>query len=220
MLQVKDMYFSYGKTEVLHGISFDVHAGEIVTLIGANGAGKSTTLNTVCGLQHPSKGSILYKGQDISKISAQNLVKMGIRLVPEGRQIFPTHTVEDNLLLGAYIEKSKASVKASMEEMFTRFPRLKERRKQLGGTLSGGEQQMLAIARALMTKPELLLLDEPSLGLAPIILADVMNLLKEIKESGVTIVLVEQMANAALKISDRAYVLERSEEHTSELQSL
>ena len=202
------MYFSYGKTEVLHGISFDVHAGEIVTLIGANGAGKSTTLNTVCGLQHPSKGSILYKGQDISKISAQNLVKMGIRLVPEGRQIFPTHTVEDNLLLGAYIEKSKASVKASMEEMFTRFPRLKERRKQLGGTLSGGEQQMLAIARALMTKPELLLRDEPSLGLAPIILADVMNLLKEIKESGVTIVLVEQMANAALKISDRAYVLE------------
>ena len=131
-----------------------------------------------------------------------------MRLVPEGRQIFPTHTVEDNLLLGAYTEKSKASVKASMEEMFDRFPRLRERRKQLGGTLSGGEQQMLAIARALMTKPDLLLLDEPSLGLAPIIVADVMELLKEIKESGVTILLVEQMANAALKISDRAYVLE------------
>ena len=208
MLQVNDMYFSYGKTEVIHGISFEVKAGEIVTLIGANGAGKSTTLNTVCGLQHPSRGAILYKGQDISKVSAQNLVRMGMRLVPEGRQIFPTHTVEDNLLLGAYTEKSKASVRASMEEMFDRFPRLRERRKQLGGTLSGGEQQMLAIARALMTKPDLLLLDEPSLGLAPIIVADVMELLKEIKESGVTILLVEQMANAALKISDRAYVLE------------
>lgn len=208
MLQVKDMYFSYGKTEVIHGISFDVKPGEIVTIIGANGAGKSTTLNTIVGLQRASRGSIIYKGTDISKTKPQHLVKMGICLVPEGRQIFPDHTVEENLLLGAYTEPYNTKVAERMETMYKRFPRLKERYKQLGGTLSGGEQQMLAIARALMTQPALLLLDEPSLGLAPIIVAGVFELLKEISSTGVTILLVEQMANSALKISDRAYVLE------------
>ena len=208
MLQVKDMYLSYGKTEVIHGISFDIEQGEIITIIGANGAGKSTTLNTIVGLQRASQGSIRYKGNDISKAKPQNLVKMGIRLVPEGRQIFPLHTVEENLLLGAYTEHDKDKIAERMESMFKLFPRLKERYKQLGGTLSGGEQQMLAIARALMTQPELLFLDEPSLGLAPIIVASVFELLQEIKSSGVTILLVEQLANAALKISDRAYVLE------------
>jgi branched-chain amino acid transport system ATP-binding protein len=208
MLQVKDMVFSYGKTEVIHGISFDVKHGEIVTIIGANGAGKSTTLNTIVGLQRAGRGSIMYKGKDITKVKAQNLVKMGLRLVPEGREIFPLHTVEENLLLGAYTETDKNKIAARKEEMYKRFPRLKERYRQTGGTLSGGEQQMLAIARALMTQPELLLLDEPSLGLAPIIVAGVFELLQEIKESGVTILLVEQMANSALKISDRAFVLE------------
>jgi branched-chain amino acid transport system ATP-binding protein len=202
------MYFSYGKTEVIHGISFDVKPGEIVTIIGANGAGKSTTLNTIVGIQRASRGSIIYKGTDISKTKPQHLVKMGMRLVPEGRQIFPIHTVEENLLLGAYSEPDKNKVAERMEAMYNRFPRLKERYKQWAGTLSGGEQQMLAIGRALMTQPELLLLDEPSLGLAPIIVADVLELLKEISETGVTILLVEQMANSALKISDRAYVLE------------
>ena len=208
MLQVKDMYFSYGKTEVIHGISFDVKQGEIVTIIGANGAGKSTTLNTIVGLQQAKSGSVTYKGKDITKPKPQKLVKMGMRLVPEGRQIFPIHTVEENLMLGAYTEKDKDKIGERMEAMYKRFPRLKERYKQWGGTLSGGEQQMLAIARALMTQPDLLLLDEPSLGLAPIIVADVFELLQEIKSSGVTILLVEQLANAALKISDRAFVLE------------
>ena len=208
MLQINDLYFSYGKTEVIHGISFDVQPGEIVTIIGANGAGKSTTLNTIVGLQRANRGSIIYKDVDITKAKPQKLVKMGMRLVPEGRQIFPLHTVEENLRLGAHIESDNHVVLERMESMYQRFPRLKERFRQSGGTLSGGEQQMLAIARALMTQPDLLLLDEPSLGLAPIIVADVFELLKEINNSGMTILLVEQMANSALKISNRAFVLE------------
>ena len=208
LLEVKDMHFAYGKTEVIHGISFDIEEGEIVTLIGANGAGKSTTLNTLSGLQRITSGSITYKGQDISKETPQSLVKKGIRLVPEGRQIFPAHTVEENLLLGAYMEKSKAAIQERMEIMFEKFPRLKERRNQFGGTLSGGEQQMLAIARALMTEPTLLMLDEPSLGLAPIIVDEVLQFLATLKETGLTVLLVEQMANQALEISDRAFVLE------------
>ena len=208
LLEVKDIHFSYGRTEVIHGISFDVEKGEAVTLIGANGAGKSTTLNTLSGLQRITSGSILYKGMEISKMSAQKLVQNGMRLVPEGRQIFPAHSVEENLLLGAYTETNKTKIKERMEEMFEWFPRLKERRTQFGGTLSGGEQQMLAIARALMTSPDLLMLDEPSLGLAPIIVDEVFKLLETIKKSGVTIFLVEQLAGMALEFSDRAFVLE------------
>ena len=208
ILEVKDMRFSYGSTEVIHGISFDVKRGEIVTIIGANGAGKSTTLNTIAGLQRASSGSILYKGEDITKAKPQSLVRSGIRLVPEGRQIFPAHTVEENLLLGAYTEASRSKTKERMEAVFHRFPRLKERIHQLGGTLSGGEQEMLAIGRALMTNADLLILDEPSLGLAPIIVSQVFDLLTEINKEGVTILLVEQMASAALKISNRAFVLE------------
>ena len=208
LLEVKDMRFAYGKTEVIHGISFDIDQGEIVTLIGANGAGKSTTLNTLSGLQRITSGSITYLGKDISRESPQSLVRKGMRLVPEGRQIFPAHTVEENLLLGAYTEKNKAAIQERMEIMFERFPRLLERRKQFGGTLSGGEQQMLAIARALMTEPTLLMLDEPSLGLAPIIVDEVLQILHSLKDTGITVLLVEQMANQALAISDRAFVLE------------
>lgn len=208
ILDVKDMFFAYGKTEVIHGVSFHINQGEIVTLIGANGAGKSTTLNTVVGLQRVKSGKIFYKGKDITKASPQSLVRDGMHLVPEGRQIFPAHTVEENLLLGAYTDRNNERKQANIKEMYRWFPRLEERKKQIAGTLSGGEQQMLAISRALMTKTDLLLLDEPSLGLAPIIIEEVFELLTEIKKTGVTILLVEQMANAALKISDRAYVLE------------
>jgi branched-chain amino acid transport system ATP-binding protein len=208
ILDVKNMVFAYGKTEVIHGISFHIDHGEIVTLLGANGAGKSTILNTVVGLQRVKSGEITYKDKGITDVAPQVLVKNGMHLVPEGRQIFPAHTVEENLLLGAYTEKNEDLLRQSMAEMFKRFPRLQERRRQMAGTLSGGEQQMLAIARALMTKTEMLLLDEPSLGLAPIIIEEVFELLTGISKTGVTILLVEQMANAALKISDRAYVLE------------
>ena len=208
ILEVRNMRFSYGSTEVIHDISFEVEKGDIVTIIGANGAGKSTTLNTIAGLQRVSSGQILYKGEDITRARPQNLVRNGMRLVPEGRQIFPAHTVEENLLLGAYSEKNNELTIRRMEIIFKRFPRLKERLHQTGGTLSGGEQEMLAIGRALMTQVDLLILDEPSLGLAPIIVSEVFELLTEINRDGVTILLVEQMANAALKISNKAFVLE------------
>lgn len=208
MLKIENLTIAYGKTEVVHHVSLKINQGEVVTIIGANGAGKSTILNTVVGLHRAASGSITYKGADITRTSADQLVRAGIRLVPEGRQIFPKHTVAENLLMGAYINTNQQRVKSLMEEMYRRFPRLEERKKQPGGTLSGGEQQMLAIARALMTEPELLILDEPSLGLAPIIVGEVFALLKEISATGVTVLLVEQMANSALKISNRAYVLE------------
>ena len=208
MLKLNDVTIAYGKTEVVHHVSMDVQEGKVVTIIGANGAGKSTILNTIVGLHRASSGSIVYQGEKIQRVSPDKLVRMGIRLVPEGRQIFPKHTVEENLLLGAHIERNSKAIKSHIEEMYQRFPRLSERRQQLGGTLSGGEQQMLAIARALMTSPKLLILDEPSLGLAPIIVSEVFRLLKEVSQSGVTVLLVEQMANSALKISDYAYVLE------------
>lgn len=207
-LEVNNMYFSYGNVEVVHDVSFSIREKEIVTIIGANGAGKSTILNSICGLQRIKSGQFLYEGLDITKNSPESLVKKGIRLVPEGRQIFPAHTVEENLLLGAYTEKNVDTIRDNMERMFQKFPRLKERRNQNGGTLSGGEQQMLAIARALMTQPKVLMLDEPSLGLAPIIVSEVFELLQEINNEGVAILLVEQMANAALKISDYTFVLE------------
>lgn len=208
MLKLNDIVIAYGKTEVVHGISLEVKQGEIVTILGANGAGKSTILNTILGLHRPSSGSIRFEDQEIQNTSTDKLVRMGIQLVPEGRQIFARHTVEENLMLGAYTVPDKHIIEQRTEEMFAMFPRLRERRKQLGGTLSGGEQQMLAISRSLMAAPKLLILDEPSLGLAPIIVAEVFRLLKQVSESGVTVLLVEQMANSALKVSDRAYVLE------------
>jgi len=208
MLKLNDVTIAYGKTEVVHRVSLEVNKGEIVTILGANGAGKTTILNTILGLQRPNAGSIHFDDKEVQTASTDKLVRMGISLVPEGRQVFATHTVEENLLLGAYTVKDKSLINQRIEEMFSKFPRLKERRKQLSGTLSGGEQQMLAISRALMTAPKLLILDEPSLGLAPIIVSQVFQLLEEVAQSGVTVLLVEQMANSALKVSDRAYVLE------------
>ncbi|WP_040207432.1 ABC transporter ATP-binding protein [Neobacillus jeddahensis] len=208
MLQVENVTIGYGKTEVVHNISFHVKKGEIITILGANGAGKSTILNTIVGLHQAKEGSIRFQDKEISKARPDQLVQNGMRLVPEGRQIFPQHTVMENILLGAYIEKNAKKIHSRLHSIFERFPRLEERKNQMGGTLSGGEQQMLAIARALMTEPSLLILDEPSLGLAPIIVGEVFALLKQISSSGVTVLLVEQMANSALKISDRAYVLE------------
>ena len=208
MLQLDNVSISYGKTEVVHNVSLQIKQGEIVTILGANGAGKTTILNTVVGLHRCTKGAIAYKGAQINGAKADRLVRDGIRLVPEGRQIFPKHTVEENLLLGAHTVSDKKRINEKKEEMYALYPRLGERRRQLGGTLSGGEQQMLAIARALMTDPELLILDEPSLGLAPIVVADVFKLLRSVRDSGITVLLVEQMANSALKASDRAYVLE------------
>ncbi|MBS4214980.1 ABC transporter ATP-binding protein [Neobacillus rhizophilus] len=208
MLQVENLTIGYGKTEVVHNISFHVKRGEIITILGANGAGKSTILNTIVGLHQAKQGSIRFQDKEISKNRPDQLVRRGIRLVPEGRQIFPQHSVLENILLGAYIEKNAKKVQTRLQSIFESFPRLEERKNQMGGTLSGGEQQMLAIARALMTDPSLLILDEPSLGLAPIIVGEVFDLLKQISSSGVTVLLVEQMANSALKISDRAYVLE------------
>ncbi|WP_284035581.1 ABC transporter ATP-binding protein [Neobacillus sp. 114] len=208
MLQVENLTIGYGKTEVVHNISFHVKKGEIITILGANGAGKSTILNTIVGLHQAKQGSIRFQDKEISKNRPDQLVRRGIRLVPEGRQIFPQHSVLENILLGAYIEKNAKKVQTRLQSIFESFPRLEERKNQMGGTLSGGEQQMLAIARALMTDPSLLILDEPSLGLAPIIVGEVFDLLKQISSSGVTVLLVEQMANSALKISDRAYVLE------------
>lgn len=208
MLRVENLTVSYGKTEVVHNISFKVNQGEIVTILGANGAGKSTILNTLVGLHRAKEGSISFQGEEISVARPDQLVRKGMRIVPEGRQIFPQHTVMENLLLGAYIVKDFKKIDARIQSIFERFPRLEERKMQLGGTLSGGEQQMLAIARSLVTEPSFLILDEPSLGLAPIIVNEVFDLLKQISSSGVTVLLVEQMANSALKISDRAYVLE------------
>jgi branched-chain amino acid transport system ATP-binding protein len=197
MLTLENVSISYGKTEVVHNISLEVKKGEIVTILGANGAGKSTILNTVVGLHRCTRGSISYKGVEINSSSADKLVRDGIRLVPEGRQIFPKHTVEENLLLGAHTVSDRKRIDAKIAEMYALYPRLGERRKQAGGTLSGGEQQMLAM-----------ILDEPSLGLAPIVVADVFRLLQKVRAAGITVLLVEQMAISALKASDRAYVLE------------
>jgi branched-chain amino acid transport system ATP-binding protein len=208
MLKAENLTIAYGNTEVVHQVNFHIEKGEIVTVLGANGAGKSTILNTIVGQHRAKSGTVTYKDEDISKVAASKIVRKGISLVPEGRQIFPAHTVTENLQLGAYTVSDHKKIHDNMEKMFEQYPRLRERRNQMGGTLSGGEQQMLAIARALMTDPEFLILDEPSLGLAPIIVAEVFELLQKISEEGVTILLVEQMANSALKISDRAYVLE------------
>jgi branched-chain amino acid transport system ATP-binding protein len=208
MLTLDNVSVNYGAIEALTGISMHVEAGEVVTLIGANGAGKTTTLRTITGLLQPRAGKITFEGEDISGRATHRLVAMGISMSPEGRGVFANLSVRENLQMGAYLKKDKREVAAEMERAFQMFPRLKERESQKAGTLSGGEQQMLAIGRALMSQPRLLLLDEPSLGLAPLVVHTIFEAIDEIKSKGTTILLVEQNAHAALKHSDRAYVLE------------
>jgi len=208
LLEIKNLHVFYGAIEALHGLSFHVDEGEIVTLIGANGAGKSTILNTISGLLRPRGGSIHFRGQDISNTAASGIVKLGISQVPEGRKIFAPLTVKENLETGAYTRSDKAEIAESMKDVFASFPRLEERLQQLGGTLSGGEQQMLAMGRGLMSRPSLLLLDEPSMGLAPILVEEIFRIIRKINEQGTSILLVEQNANMALSVADRGYVLE------------
>ncbi|HWO60994.1 MAG TPA: ABC transporter ATP-binding protein [Umezawaea sp.] len=206
LLEVKDINVHYGKIAALKGISIEVNEGEIVSLIGANGAGKTTTLKTISGLRPLSSGQILFDGEDISKTPGHKRVQLGIGQSPEGRGVFPGMTVQENLLMGAYTRKGDLS--GDLDEVYELFPRLNERKTQFGGTMSGGEQQMIAIGRALMTKPKVLLLDEPSMGLAPMLIAQIFTIIKEINSRGTTVLLVEQNAQQALKLSDRAYVLE------------
>ena len=208
MLQIKDLCVKYDNIQVLHGISMEIKEGELVALIGANGAGKTTTLTTLSGVKRAFSGEILYDGKNITKMSTDEIVKSGIIHVPEGRQIFSRMTIEENLVLGAYTEKNQTRQKENMERGMNMFPILRERRKQLAGTLSGGEQQMLAIARALMGNPRMLLLDEPSMGLSPLMTEQVFDAIKMLNEAGTTILLVEQNAFDALEISSRAYVME------------
>jgi len=208
MLKVNDINVYYGNIQALKGISLEINEGEIVTLIGANGAGKSTLLKTISGLLKPKQGEILFKGKTISGKPVQSIVKMGISHVPEGRRVFANMSIEENLELGAYLRKDKAGIKQDIEKVHELFPRLLERKKQQAGTLSGGEQQMLAMGRALMAKPDLLLLDEPSMGLAPLLVKQIFSIVQEINNSGTTILLVEQNANLALSIANRAYVVE------------
>lgn len=208
MLKINDLHVYYGPIHALKGISFDVNDGEIVTLIGSNGAGKSTTLNTITGLIKPRSGSITLDGEEISNISSHLIVQKGISLSPEGREVFPALTVEENLILGAYTRKEKDEIDKNFARVYELFPRLKERINQTAGTLSGGEQQMLAIGRALMSSPNILLLDEPSMGLAPNLVQMIFELIVNINRQGTTVLLIEQNANMALSIANRAYVLE------------
>ncbi|MEU3621249.1 ABC transporter ATP-binding protein [Amycolatopsis coloradensis] len=206
LLEVQDINVHYGKIAALKGMSIEVSEGEIVSLIGANGAGKTTTLKTISGLRPLTSGRILFDGKDISKTPGHKRVELGIGQSPEGRGVFPGMTVQENLLMGAYTRKD--DLKADLDEVYELFPRLNERKTQFGGTMSGGEQQMIAIGRALMTKPKVLLLDEPSMGLAPMLIAQIFDIIREINKRGTTVLLVEQNAQQALKLSDRAYVLE------------
>lgn len=208
MLKIDNINVYYGAIHAIKGISLEVNEGEIVTLIGANGAGKSTILRTVSGLLKPKTGEINFEGKNIAGMPAQNIVKLGISQVPEGRRVFANMTVLENLELGAYIRSDKQGIKDDMNVVFERFPRLSERLTQLAGTLSGGEQQMLAMGRALMSRPRLLLLDEPSMGLAPLLVKEIFSIIKDINATGTTILLVEQNANMALSIANTAYVLE------------
>jgi branched-chain amino acid transport system ATP-binding protein len=208
MLVVENLNVFYGGIHALHNLSIEVEQGEIVTLIGANGAGKSTTLNAISGLVRPKSGHISFQGQNIEQMPVHNIVKLGIAQVPEGRRVFPELTVQDNLELGAYLRREKSAINHDIKRVFELFPRLQERRFQLAGTLSGGEQQMLAIGRGLMTAPQLMLLDEPSMGLAPLLVREIFRIVQEINRTGTTILLVEQNARMALSIAHRAYVLE------------
>lgn len=207
LLRVENLSVNYGSISALREVSFEVNQGEIVSLIGANGAGKTTIMNTVAALKEPSGGAIYFGDKNITRVPSQGRVAAGIVLSPEGRQVFSQFSVRDNLMMGGYLFKNSDNLK-ELEKVYDLFPRLKEREKQMAGTLSGGEQQMLAVARALMARPKLLLLDEPSMGLAPLIVKEIFSLIRRIHEAGTTVFLVEQNARAALKISDRAYVLE------------
>lgn len=208
MLEIKNLEVCYGVIQAIKGISFEVNEGEVIALIGANGAGKTTTLQTITGMLKPRAGEILFEGTDISKISGHKIVSMGMAHVPEGRRVFAELSVYENLKLGAYTRKDKTEIADSLERVYKSFPRLKERKNQLSGTLSGGEQQMLAMGRALMSKPKIILMDEPSMGLSPILVEEIFRIIQEISAGGTTVLLVEQNAKKALEIADRAYVLE------------
>ena len=208
MLEVKDIEVYYGMIQELKGISFEVNEGEVIALIGANGAGKTTTLHTITGLLSPKKGSVLFEGQDITKVPAHKIVSLGMAHVPEGRRVFAELSVYQNLKMGAYTRKDKDEIAKTLEMVYKRFPRLEERKNQLAGTLSGGEQQMLAMGRALMSHPKIIVMDEPSMGLSPILVNEIFDIIKEVSASGTTVLLVEQNAKKALSIADRAYVLE------------
>ena len=208
MLKVTDLTVHYGGIEALKGISFEVGQGQIVTLIGANGAGKSTTLRAISGLVRPSAGSINFMGRDITALNSQKIVAEGIAMVPEGRRVFANLTVKENLKIGAYLRKDRDEIEEGIKDIYRRFPRLKEREWQLAGTLSGGEQQMLAVGRAMMAKPKLMMMDEPSLCLAPLVVKDIFSIIRDLKSEGITILLIEQNANAALRCADVGFVLE------------
>ena len=208
MLEVKDLEVYYGVIQAIKGISFEVNQGEVIALIGANGAGKTTTLQTITGMLHAKRGQIIYEGQDITKVPGHKIVTMGMAHVPEGRRVFSQLSVLENLKMGAYTQKDKKEVEKILQRVYQSFPRLEERKKQAAGTLSGGEQQMLAMGRALMSNPKIILMDEPSMGLSPIFVEEIFKIIREISASGTTVLLVEQNAKKALSIADRAYVLE------------
>lgn len=208
MLEIKDIKVYYGMIQAIKGISFEVNEGEVIALIGANGAGKTTILHTITGLLSPKSGSVFFEGKDITKVPAHKIVSLGMAHVPEGRRVFAELTVYENLKMGAYTRKDKDEIEQTLQMVYKRFPRLQERKNQLAGTLSGGEQQMLAMGRALMSHPKIIVMDEPSMGLSPILVNQIFEIIEEVSKSGTTVLLVEQNAKKALAIADRAYVLE------------